>query len=888
MSNGKSLFSIFFSQGKRLLSTGGIPKETLDTLVYYATLSQEELLKALSTRMEGLTEEEVEALEEKYGPNQIVSAGPPQWYTLLFKNFYNPFVLLLSALSILSFILKDIPGAIIILTMVLISIAMRFSQEYRSNRAAAKLKAMISTKATVHRQSNCNSKNSGREIPFKDLVPGDMIQLSAGDMIPADVRLLSARDFFLSQSTLTGESMPVEKHCSTIPSGLEKIPPLELPNICLMGTNVVSGIAKAVVITTGSQTYLGAMATKIVSHRPSTSFDIGINKISWLLLRMMFLMVPLIFVINGIGKQDWFEAMLFALSVAVGLTPELLPMIVTANLAKGATNMAKSRVIVKQLNSIQNFGAMNILCTDKTGTLTQDHIILEQHLNIEGDEDKEVLRLGFFNSYFQTGLKNLLDVAVLEAAEPSQEMFLDAYQKVDEIPFDFIRKRMSVVVHNPQEDLLITKGSLGTILPMCGSVKNGGTVVPIDEERCKKINDLHDSLNHKGLRVLAVAYRNITVKKTTYTIEDESELILAGFLAFLDPPKSTAAEALKLLKDLDVQIKILTGDNEMITQRICEWVDLPVIGILTGPQMQQMTVAEVADVVETTTIFAKLDPLQKSVIISLLKQKGHTVGYLGDGINDAPALHEADIGISVDTAVDIAKESSDIIMLEKSLLFLAQGVKEGRRIFGNIIKYIKMSVSSNFGNVFSILGSSLILPFLPMRPVQLLLQNLLYDTSQLAIPFDKVDASFLRKPRQWDPTGLARFMVCIGPISSIFDYVTFAVLWFVFLANSPEKAPLFQTGWFIEGLFSQTLIVHMIRTEKIPFIQSMPSMPLLFSTIAVMILGLIVPYTPIGASIGMQPLHLHYYLWLIPILLAYCVLTQIAKFWYIRRFHTWL
>jgi Mg2+-importing ATPase len=883
--NRKWLLGRLFSPKKRAHDLESIPKELVEKLLHFAALPSDAVLHSLSSRREGLTQEEAEDRLEKFGPNQIISEKPPSWGTLLLSNFYNPFVLLLSALSILSFILKDFSGATIILIMVIISVLMRFTQEYRSNQAAASLKALITTKATVRR----GEEGKPQEIPFKRLVPGDIIQFSAGDMLPADVYILSARDFFLSQATLTGESLPVEKQPISETVDLKSSSPFELPNICLMGTNVVSGIALGVVIATGSHTFLGAMAKKIIIGRPLTSFDIGISKISWLLLRLMFLMVPLIFIINGLDKHNWFEAMLFALSVAVGLTPELLPMIVTANLAKGATNMSKSRVIVKRLNSIQNFGAMTILCTDKTGTLTQDRIVLEQHLNLEGDDDIEVLRLGFYNSHFQSGLKNLLDVAVLEASEKSKKGFLEGCQKLDEIPFDFNRKRMSVVVQTHEGEFLISKGSLETILPQCSGYKHGNNVLPLDDAGIAKIRALHDGLNLKGLRVLAVALCNVTeLHRTTFSAADESSLILIGFFSFLDPPKKSVTEALSKLNALNIGVKVLTGDNEVITERICQWVNLTVEGKITGPQMQNMSPEELEGAVEKTTIFARLDPLQKAHIIALLRKKGHVVGYLGDGINDAAALREADLGISVDTAVDIAKESSDIIMLEKSLLFLVEGVKEGRRTFGNIIKYIKMSISSNFGNVFSILGSSILLPFLPMLPVQLLLQNLLYDISQLAIPFDTVDASFLRQPRKWDPRGLARFMFCIGPISSIFDYVTFGVLWFFFHANSVEMSPLFQTGWFIEGLFSQTLIVHMIRTEKFPFIQSFPSLPLLCSTLAVMIIGLIVPYTQIGQNIGMTPLHAPFYLWLIPILLGYFVLTQIAKYFYIKKFHTWL
>lgn len=672
---------------------------------------------------------------------------------------------------------------------------------------------------------------------------------------------------------------------------MESNNPLEMPNICFMGTNVLNGTAAAVIINTGNRTYFGSMAKCITGYRPLTSFDLGVNKVSWLLIQFIFIMVPIVFFINGFTKGDWFEAFLFSVSVAVGLTPEMLPMIVTTNLARGAVEMSRHKVVVKRLNAIQNFGAMDILCTDKTGTLTQDHVILEKYLDAEGEENDEVLNYAYLNSFHQTGLKNLLDVAVLEHKILEEELQLNkAYHKIDEIPFDFTRRRMSVVLEKtPDQHLLICKGAVEEVLSLCTQAKLNHSIAPLSAEELSKLDILKQELNEDGLRVLAIAYKEIpNGVHREYHVQDETELTFLGYLAFLDPPKHSTTKALASLNEYNVQVKILTGDNELVTQKICRWVHLPVEGVLTGSQLEAMSDEDLKIMIDKITIFAKLTPLQKSRVIKVLKSNGHTVGYLGDGINDAPALREADIGISVDTAVDIAKESADIIMLEKSLLFLVQGVIEGRKTFGNIIKYIKMALSSNFGNVFSVLGASALLPFLPMKAVQLLTQNLLYDLSQTAIPFDHVDTEFLQKPRKWEPGGIARFMLCIGPISSIFDYITFGVMWFVFAANNPENQALFQSGWFIEGLLSQTLIVHMIRTQKIPFFQSIASIPLLITTFLVMAIGIYIPYTFVGESIGLVPLPGNYFYWLFAILLSYCLLTQLVKGWFIKRFNYWL
>ena len=868
-----------------------IDKAISNRLLKYSHMKPEEIFLDLNSTSNGLTEEEAEKRLEQQGLNEVSYEKPPSWYVLLLKNFTNPFIALLLVLSVISFFLKDTDAVIIITVMITISVLIRFTQEFRSNNAAEKLKAMVSTKATVIRSSSDDAESKKKEIDLKYLVPGDLIHLSAGDMLPADVRLIFSKELFVGQSALTGESMPIEKCERLNDVQLNAINPLEMPNMCFMGTNVLNGSAIAIIIATGNKTFFGSMSKKMLGYRPQTSFDIGINKVSWLLIKFMLFMVPIVFLINGFTKGDWIESLLFALSVAVGLTPEMLPMIVTTNLARGAVNMSKSKVVVKRLDSIQDFGAMDILCTDKTGTLTQDRVILERHLNLSGEEDKKLLSYAYLNSYYQTGLKNLIDIAVLEHTDLQSELHLGkAFRKVDEIPFDFIRRRMSVVVEkSPAIDLMICKGAVEEVLSICNEVQLNDRIVPLSAEFMEMAIKLKEELNDDGLRVLAVAYKEISSQqRKEYKAVDEESLILMGYIAFLDPPKQTTATAIQHLQNYNVQVKVLTGDNEIVTKRICKWVGLEIEGILTGHEIENASDEELRKVVDRTTIFTKLTPLQKSRIINCLKANGHTVGYLGDGINDAPALREADIGISVDTAVDIAKESADIIMLEKSLLFLGEGVIEGRKTFGNIIKYIKMAVSSNFGNVFSVLGASAFLPFLPMMPVQLLVQNLLYDMSQTAIPFDSVDEEFLVRPRKWNSSGIARFMIFIGPISSIFDYTTFALMWFVFGANSLTKQALFQSGWFVEGLLSQILIVHMIRTQKIPFFQSMASLPLLTTTFLIMAFGIYIPYSKIGDAVGMVPLPGSYFFWLVATLMCYCLLTQLVKFWFIKRFHYWL
>jgi len=865
-----------------------------DNKSFYSTLESNE---------QGLSKAEVANKKGEFGLNEIQHEKAPAWYVQLFRAFLNPFIAVLIILASVSFVMdvllaapgeQDYKTVIVVGVMVMLSSLLRFWQEYTSNRAAEELKSMVKTTATVIRQ------DKGKfEINIIDLVPGDIVFLSAGDMIPADCRVIQSKDLFVSQAMLTGESLPLEKREQIIPDAHKKSP-LELENICFMGTNVVSGTAHAIVVTTGNLTYFGTIGKAITGKRNETSFDKGVNKVSWLLIRFMLVMVPLVFLINGLTKHNWFEALMFAISVAVGLTPEMLPMIVTANLAKGAKNMSKRKVIVKRLNAIQNIGAMDILCTDKTGTLTMDKIVLERHLNVFGDEDDEVMKWAYLNSFHQTGLKNLLDVAVLEHAEIHSCVKADeSFKKIDEIPFDFQRRRMSVILEEKNgKHLLICKGAVEEMLDLCTHAFDPGEdkqlhiendkIVPMDDAMRKIILNTSRKLNEEGLRVLLVAIKEYDERPLTYSVADETGMVLTGFVGFLDPAKPSAKPAIEGLQKLGVSIKVLTGDNEVVTKKICLDVGIPVQHVLTGKELELMDDEELTLKLDETSILAKLSPIQKARIIKLLQAKGHTVGFMGDGINDAAALRDADVGISVDTAVDIAKESADIILLEKDLMVLRKGVIYGRRTFGNIIKYIKMTASSNFGNMFSMLGASALLPFLPMLPIQILVNNLLYDISQTSIPWDSMDEDFIDQPQKWDARGISKFMLFIGPISSIFDYATFALMWFVFKANSPAHQSLFQTGWFVESLLSQTLIVHMIRTRKIPFIQSWATAPVVALTSAIMAIAIFIPFSPFATAFKMEALPLTFFPWLIGILLTYCLLTQLIKNWFINKFHQWL
>jgi len=869
-------------------------------LVESAFLDADQALAELGSNRNGLTEDEVEARREKFGRNEVAHEKPPTWYAELARAFANPFNFLLTTLAIVSGVTGDQEAMTVIGVMVVFSTGLRFVQEFRSNKSAQALRALVRTSTAVEREGDefvpgTSPAMRRREIPMDELVPGDIVYLSAGDMIPADVRLISAKDLFVAQSALTGEAIPVEKiDRAEKPSA----PPAltELPTICFMGTSVVSGTATAVVVATGSGTSFGRMAKGLVGRRADTAFDVGVRKVSWLFIRFIAVMVPVVFLINGFSKGNWLEAFLFGLAVAVGLTPEMLPMIVTTNLAKGAVTMARRKTIVKRLNSIQNFGAMDVLCTDKTGTLTQDRVVLERHVNVVGEEDDFVLALAYLNSFYQTGLKNLLDVAVLEHGELKGELAIDkAYGKVDECPFDFTRRRMSVVVdHEHRDHQLICKGAVEEILAVCRYVRDeplpGETerIVELRDERREDAKELVAEMNEDGFRVVAVAYREFPTTHGAYSVADERDLILAGFIGFLDPPKETAGPALRALGEHGISVKILTGDNDLVTRKICCDVGIDAEHIVLGSELRALDDDAVGLLASNHGVFAKLTPDDKTRIVRALKSRGHTVGFLGDGINDAGALREADVGVSVDSAVDIAKESADIILLEKSLLVLEEGVIEGRKTFGNTIKYIKMTASSNFGNVFSVLVASAFLPFLPMLPIQLLTNNLLYDFSQTSIPWDDMDPEYIRVPRQWRADDIGRFMVFIGPISSIFDIVTFLVMWYVFKANSPASQSLFQSGWFIESLLTQTLIVHMIRTARIPFVQSRATWPVLLLTAAIMACGLLLPFVALGAKLKLVPLPGSYFLWLAGILLSYSVLTQIVKGWYVRRFGSWL
>jgi len=849
------------------------------SLLYFSIAKKEaERIRKSFHVGEGLNEDQVQHRLQLYGRNEIVVSDKDSLVTHLLKTCLNPVVVLLITICIISFLTGDPTGGGIIGVMAFISVFLTLFQERKSNQAAEKLKAMVRTTATALRGTKI-------EVPIETLVPGDLILLSAGDLVPVDVRLLNSRDLFISQAPLTGESIPVEKDSIAEPRELKKTL-LELRNICFAGSNVISGVGTGIVLKTGSESYFGSIAKTITGRRETTSFEKGINSFTWLMIRFMLVMVPIVFLINGISKHDWTEAFMFAIAVAVGLTPEMLPMIVTVNLAKGALAMSKKKVIVKRLNSIQNFGAMNILCTDKTGTLTQDKVVLEKYVDATGAEEDRVLTFAFLNSFHQTGLKNLLDIAVLKHVEIQKALQIETkYKKIDEIPFDFSRRRMSVIVsEEDQKHILICKGALEEIYKVCNQIELQDKIQPLSDQVAQTSHRIARELNEDGLRVIAVAYKILPPGQSQYSVRDESDLVLLGFIAFLDPPKETAAASIEALRNKGIQIKVLTGDNEIVTRKVASQVGIPHDVILLGSDLEKLSDKELGDKTDTVSIFAKLSPAQKERIIKVLHQKGHVVGFMGDGINDSPALKAADVGISVDNAVDIAKESADIILLEKSLMVLESGVTEGRKVFGNIIKYIRMGSSSNFGNVFSVVGSSLILPFLPMLPIQLLIQNLLYDLSQTAIPLDRVDDEYVEKPRRWEINDIRRFMLYLGPVSSIFDYVTFGIMWFVFKANTPEKQSLFQTGWFVEGLLSQTLIVHMVRTAKLPFIQSRAAAPLVFTTLTIMAVGLAIPFTPFAPKLGFVPLPMNYFVWLVAILLAYGALAQIVKSHFFKKF----
>jgi len=859
--------------------SGGVAASAV-TLGDLARLSPEDVLLRLRTSANGLTTEEANIRLRSVGLNEVAHEARHTILGEIVSRSINPLNLLLLTLAAASYFIGDQRAAFVIAVMVVLSVSLGFFQEHRSTKAADALRRMVQNNATVRRRDGGTAQ--GHDVPIGQVVPGDIVLLSAGDMIPADVRLISAKDLFINQSTLTGEAMPLEKNAEPHVGSGET--PFDLPNICFMGSAVVSGVGCGVVVLTGARTAFGQVASTIAEQRVLTSFDKGIARFTWMMLGLISIMVPLVFLINGVSKGNWFEALLFAVAVAVGLTPEMLPMIVTVNLAKGAMAMAKKSVIVKRLNAIQNFGAMDVLCTDKTGTLTQDQIILKRHLDFRGEDSDRVLEYAYLNSFHQSGLKNLLDVAVLKDVELHEKLKAEErYRKIDEIPFDFERRRMSVVLQRGDEaHILICKGAVEEVFAVCTRYAINQEVGALDASHIAQAKDTTAELNADGFRVIAVAFKEMPPAQVAYSVADEADLTLLGYIAFLDPPKETAAPAIATLKARGVQVKILTGDNDIVSRKICHDVGLPVDHIVLGSEIEKLSPEELAALAETAAVFAKVSPSQKAAIIDALHRNGHVVGYLGDGINDGPALKAADVGISVDSAVDIAKETADIILLEKSLAVLGDGVLEGRKVFGNITKYIKMGASSAFGNMFSVIGASIFLPFLPMAPIQVLTNNLLYDVSQTTIPTDNVDAEYLAVPRRWDLGNLSKFVLLIGPISSIFDYVTFFMMLTVFQAW--DKPALFQTGWFVESLLTQTLIIHIIRTARVPFLESRASAPVIATSLIIAAVGVILPFTWLGGTLGFIPLPSGYWMPLFFILLGYAVLTYVVKTWFSRRF----
>lgn len=869
---------------KAVKAAASLISEHEQKLMELCTLPAQEALQRLGVTENGLSGEQIETARKEYGSNILSHRKEAGIVMELLQRCRNPLVIQLLVICVVSLLMGDVRAATVVGAMVLLSVVLAYVQEHRSSKAVEKLNAMVQTNSLVMRD--------GKEcdIPIAEIVPGEIVILQAGALIPADLRLISAKDFFVSQSSLTGESMPVEKHAE--PADVTGRGLIELQNACFQGSNVVSGTARGVVVNTGSRTHFGSIAEKLSGQRARTSFDKGIAGFTWLMIRFMVVMVAIVFLIVGVTKHDWAEALLFALSVAVGLTPEMLPMIVTVNLSKGAMAMSKKKVIVKRLNSIQNFGAIDILCTDKTGTLTQDRVILEKAVDVTNRDSDDVLRYAYMNSYYQTGLRNLLDRSVLSHSDLDVE---HGCKKVDEIPFDFQRKRMSVAVDYQGDHVLICKGAVEDIYKAC-------THYQIDEEIHLMIDLIKDDLleeyeelSRDGYRVLGIAYREFPQSKQVFSVADESDLILLGYIAFLDPPKGSAAKALASLKQFGVATKILTGDNALVTRKICKDVGLDEQEVITGDKLLGLDETQLGELAEKNNVFARLSPSQKEKIITALQKRGHVVGYMGDGINDALSMRAADVGISVDTAVDVAKESADIILLEKSLLVLEDGIIEGRKVFGNIIKYVRMGASSNFGNMFSVVGGSYFLPFLPMAPIQILLNNLLYDASQVGIPADHVDEEYLKTPRKWNIENIRRFMVFIGPMSSIFDYATFFLMLYFFncklyshAATSPEMKTyyesLFHTGWFVESILTQTLIVHIIRTNRIPFFQSIASPFLLVTTMIVMIAGAVLPYLPIGSYFGFVPLPASFWIWIAGFLLCYSVLTHSVKVWFYRKY----
>lgn len=849
-------------------------KRSKDTeLRKLAYISEEALYDYFKTSKSGLEPEKVKEHFEKYGANIVSVQQPKRWYLLLFNSFKDPFVYVLLLLMVVSALTFDFESSIVMAIMILISSGIHFVQDFRSQKASEELKEMIETTCAITRNGET------KEIPIDEVVPGDILTLSTGDLIPADVRLIQTKDLFVNQSSLTGESLPVEKiNQEEAMEAHENETALELTNLAFMGTDVLSGQGKAVVLKTGDHTFFGDVAAQSSGNRQETGFDRGIKNVSMLLIRFMLMMVPIVFIINAFTSHDWIQAFFFSIAIAVGLTPEMLPVIVTSNLAKGASTMAKKKVIVKELNAIQNLGAIDILCTDKTGTITEDNVSVVKHLDPLGKESIRAVDLAFINSNYQTGWKNLIDLAVIRYVKGNEfSVQEETIEKIDEIPFDFSRRRLTVLVKKSGRDLMVTKGALEEMMKVCRYTEIDGVVMPLTSELIEKMLNVSTEMNKEGMRVLAVAFKTVSGRAGYYNVEDESDMILAGFIGLLDPPKESSVPAIRSLHEYGINVKVLTGDNEIVAKKVCKDVGIEVGRVVSGPEIEIMTDSDLAKVVDETNLYVKLNPTQKAKVIEQLQLKGHTVGFMGDGINDAPALRKADVGISVDTAADITKETSSIIFLEKSLTILEDGIIEGRKVFSNIMKYIQMTVSSNFGNVLSVLIASAFLPFLPMLSIQILVQNLIYDVSQLTIPWDNVDEEEIEKPVKWSTGRLLTFTLSIGLVSSVFDIVTFVVMWFVIGTNSIADEALFHSGWFVIGLTTQTLVIHIIRTKKTPFFQSKASIGLTVATIITALLAIYIPNGKFGQIINLEPLPANYWPWMISIVTGYLVCVQLAK-----------
>lgn len=863
-----------------MLFTKNTKEQELKKLAF---LSERELFMELRTSINGLSSEDAKERLEEYGENRVDAQKPTPAWLLFIEGFKDPFVLVLAALAVVSFATSDYEAAIVMLVMILASVTITFVQEYRSQKASLALKELIENTCAVTRDGRT------KEIPMDEIVPGDIVTLATGDMIPADAVLIWTKDLFVNQSSLTGESMPVEKFVDAGVKKDEDISALDLDDLVFMGTDVLSGQGKAIILKTGQETFFGDIARNATSKRGKTAFDVGLTRVSKLLLRMVMVLFPVVFLINGLTKGDWTSAFFFAIAVAVGLTPEMLPMIVTSNLAKGALALSKQKVIVKELPSIQNLGSMDVLCTDKTGTITEDRVVLVQHLNPLGKENQNVLAMTYLNSHYQTGWKNLMDIAVLNYFEENNcTLPFNDVVKIDEIPFDFSRRRLTVVVKADQHQIMVTKGAVEEMEQVCKYAEIDGETVLLDDKLKEKMRNVNIKMNEQGMRVLTVAVKKDAHSDATYSVADEKDMTLIGFMGFLDPAKESAISAIKSLHEHGVAVKVLTGDNAIVAKKVCQDVGIGVTNILLGTDIEVLSDEELMDQVDETNLFAKLNPMQKSRLIEVIQRKGHTVGFMGDGINDAPALRKADVGISVDTAADITKDASSIILLEKSLNVLETGVIEGRRVFSNMMKYIKFTISSNFGNVFSILVASAFLPFLPMLSIQLLVQNLVYDMAQLTIPWDKVDDEELVKPVRWEIGDLFKFTIAIGPVSSIFDILTFLVMWFVLGANTVAEQSLFQTGWFLVGLTTQTLVVHMVRTRKLPFIQSRASWPVILTSILAIVTGFVLVLSPLRTVFEFTTLPLNYWLWFVLIILGYLIAIEIAKRIYIKFTSEWV